>query len=584
MKSRTSFFNKTVFLKNLTRFAPAWGLYTVGLLLALVSLIDGGSRWFAGNLCDFVQMLCIITPCYALLCAQLLFGDLYNSRMCNALHALPMKRETWFGTNVLSGFLFHLIPTVIFAILAGIAALFCYPGDWQAAAMWLLGVNLQFACFFGIAVLSAFCVGNRFAQAVIYGILNFGSLILGWLVDTVFVPLYYGIKINMAPFFWFSPVGQMTQEPFCTQTRSYVSNGQLDPGELLLGENFVYYFIVAAVGIGLLFLALHLYRRRNLEYAGDFLAIKGLEPVFLVVYTVIMGTVFHFISDDIFGMETWLFLFLGLPVGWFTGKMLLERTPRVFRLKNCLHCGLVMANCLLILVAAWLDPFGIETWMPDGSEVESVTIADGHYNYHNGVATLDDPEEIQKIIDIHRETLHDYKHRISHETTFEDAYEELILKQDREQMDYDMQFTITYQLKNGRTVSRYYNIWMGDETGPYLKKLFSRPEVVFECDDVNAFLESNRSLIIRDYWEGKETLSNAHTDIAGLVNAILADCEAGTMAQHGGFHNGDHSLYGINFGNGLEVIIFTDCENTLNWLRNYGLDVDGMIEKRNEFG
>ena len=585
MKSRTLFFNATVFKKNLTRFAPAWGLYTVGLLLALVSLIDSGSRWFAGNLCDFVQILCIFTPCYALLCAQLLFGDLYNSRMCNALHALPLGRETWFTTNVLSGFTFHLIPTAVFAILAGIAALFCYPGDWKVAVMWLLGVNLQFTCFFGIAVFSAFCVGNRFAQAVIYGIVNFGSLIVGWLVDTVFVPMYYGIKINMSPFFWFSPAGQMVQEPFCTQTRGY--NGvteQLDPGELLLGENFAYYFIVAAVGIGLLLLALQLYRRRNLECAGDFLAIKSLEPVFLVVYTVIMGAVFHFISDDIFGMETWLFLFLGLPVGWFTGKMLLERTPRVFQPKNYLNCGLVMVGCFLVLAVAWLDPFGIESWMPEVDEVESVTIADGHYTYHNGVMTLDDSEGIQKIIDIHAQTLHDFQYGNSHETTFSDAYDELILGKEPVPMDYSMQFTLTYQMKNGRTVSRYYNIWMGDETGIWLKDLFSAPEAVLECEDINAFLAENHYLQIRDYWRGEDTPVYSQSDIESLVSAVLADCEAGTMAQDYNFHNHEDSLYWLLFSNGLEVTVFADCENTLNWLRDYGLDVDEMIEKRNEFG
>ena len=34
MKSRTSFFHKTVFKKDLIRFAPAWGIYTIFLLLA----------------------------------------------------------------------------------------------------------------------------------------------------------------------------------------------------------------------------------------------------------------------------------------------------------------------------------------------------------------------------------------------------------------------------------------------------------------------------------------------------------------------------------------------------------------------
>ena len=39
MKSRTSFFSPTVFRKDLTRFAPVWVLYGVGLLLALLVIV-----------------------------------------------------------------------------------------------------------------------------------------------------------------------------------------------------------------------------------------------------------------------------------------------------------------------------------------------------------------------------------------------------------------------------------------------------------------------------------------------------------------------------------------------------------------
>ena len=582
MKSSPSLFNATVFKKNLTRFAPAWGLYTVGLLLILLILMDGGSRWFASSLCDLTQGFCIYTFFYALLCSQLLFGDLYNSRMCYSLHALPLRRETWFTTNVLSGFTFCLIPTVIFAILAGIASLFYATGDWKAAVLWLLGVNLQFVCFFGMAVCSAFCAGSRFAQAVVYGILNFGSLILGWLVDTVFVPMYYGIKINIEPFFWFAPLGQMTQEPFCEQERHYNRiTGQSDPGALVMGDNFIYYFIAAAVGIGLLLLALRLYRRRDLERAGDFLAIRGLEPVFLVVYTVIMGTVFHFISEDIFGMDAWVMLFLGIPVGWFTGKMLLERTPRVFRKKNCLGCGLMMIACILVLTVAGLDPFGVENWVPEAENVEFVTIADGHYNYHDGIAELEDPEEIRKIIDIHKQALQQHEERISKEAvTVETVYEEILPDKENARMDVFAQFTITYRMKNGRTVNRYYNLPVGDETGLWLNQLFSEVEVVLERRDIDVFLAENKYLRIRDYWVDVDTLVSSRKEVEGLMDAIMADCEAGHMAQNHMFHIGENSLYWINFSNGLEITVYSDCENTLNWLRAKGLDVDTLIEER----
>ena len=37
MKSKTSFFNKTVFKKNLTRFAPVMAVYTLCLILGMAS-------------------------------------------------------------------------------------------------------------------------------------------------------------------------------------------------------------------------------------------------------------------------------------------------------------------------------------------------------------------------------------------------------------------------------------------------------------------------------------------------------------------------------------------------------------------
>ena len=38
MKSKISFFNKTAFKKDVTRFAPIWILYTVCMILGVVML------------------------------------------------------------------------------------------------------------------------------------------------------------------------------------------------------------------------------------------------------------------------------------------------------------------------------------------------------------------------------------------------------------------------------------------------------------------------------------------------------------------------------------------------------------------
>ena len=83
MRSRTSFFNKTIYKKNLTRFAPVWVLYTLCLVLGVALLYTNGGAMkqfhFAKNyINDMFSIMALVNLGYALLVAQLLFGDLYN--------------------------------------------------------------------------------------------------------------------------------------------------------------------------------------------------------------------------------------------------------------------------------------------------------------------------------------------------------------------------------------------------------------------------------------------------------------------------------------------------------------------------
>ena len=49
--------------------------------------------------------------------AQLIFGDLYNSRLCNALHAMPVTRGSRFGSHILAGIAFAWIPNLLTSLL-----------------------------------------------------------------------------------------------------------------------------------------------------------------------------------------------------------------------------------------------------------------------------------------------------------------------------------------------------------------------------------------------------------------------------------------------------------------------------------
>ena len=142
MKSRTSSFNFTVFKKDITRFAPAWAVYGIILMLVLVMVLDGGEVYYRlNNMEGFAMAMGWINLFYAALVAQTLFGDLYNSRLCNALHAMPVTREGWFVTHTAAGLAFSLIPNLVLSILA-IPVLRLGAG-WMAIPLWLLASELQ---------------------------------------------------------------------------------------------------------------------------------------------------------------------------------------------------------------------------------------------------------------------------------------------------------------------------------------------------------------------------------------------------------------------------------------------------------
>ena len=83
MKSRTSFFNPVVLRKNLTRFAPLWVLYAVAEVLALLTLDLDSERIIANDLNYVMGPVAMFHMVYALITAACLFGDLFDSRLCN---------------------------------------------------------------------------------------------------------------------------------------------------------------------------------------------------------------------------------------------------------------------------------------------------------------------------------------------------------------------------------------------------------------------------------------------------------------------------------------------------------------------
>ncbi len=540
MKLRASFFDKTVFRKDITRFAPLWGLYLIGGLMLVPELVNGSSSWsIAYALGSSIGGFSVISLIYALLCGQLLFGDLYNSRLCNALHALPLRREGWFFTHLLSGLCFSVVPNSIIALLV------CFSmGElWFVAFIWLLGMTLQFIAFFGIAVFSAFCTGNRFAMAAIYAGLNAVSMIALWLVMALYEPHMFGVSVDTEPYFLLCPVAHL-----CQQEDMLLWDRHHPFGEQFLGfgDGWGYMAAFAAVGVVLLVLALLLYRQRKLESAGEFLAVKALEPVFDVVYTLCVGAAFA-LFGELMGYAIMPCMIIGLAVGTLTGKMLLSRTVKVFRWKRLAFFGAVTVAVLLSIGVVKLDPLGTTRWLPETGEVKSVTISSRQNAMQSGGGyfTGETEADIEKVLNIHREIL-------------EKPVDPWDGKSEQRQVYF------SYTLQSGKKVLRSYSVYLPEETIQQLRFLYSSPGSVLPFES---------SLQVQRLYISGQPLEQEHWQ--GLLDAIERDCLAGTMAPEYYLHPEGYDVklwiyveYRLSSGliAGRDLRLYNDAENTVQWL------------------
>ena len=622
MQSKTSCFNKAVFKKNLTRFAPVWGLYTLCLVLGiLLTYGNGGTmkHWhFPNHMAELPQYMSLLNLFYAPVVAQLLFGDLYSSRMCNALHAMPIRRESWFFTNVLSGVTFSVLPGTVMTLLS---TLLCsgslLQGAWKLPWLSLAASTLEFICYYGIAIFAVMCSGNRLGMLLIYCLLNGGAFIAYWLVDTVYTPMLYGVITPTKLAETLTPMANMLDNAFMEVQDTLYSLKEQYGEELdgafstfrILPETWGNLLIWTAVGGAFALVGLVLYRKRDLECAGDTVAFPVLAPLFQVLGSVVCAAAAQFFLYMFLGSDkvNYLFLTAGLVVGWFACCMLIERSTRVFRLKNWAGLAVLSAAIAVSLFLTHVDILGVETWQPKAENVAAVELSYGRYE-------ITDQEDIRKILDLQSEALETRLDKGDAYAYIQDAdgqwvpyHGETVSSEELKELAerdgrYAFHCNITYRLKSGKEVSRRYTLWSDGPAAEAYRSIMSRWEyvnsakvyvlgketetkvldlVLAEMDSI--YVEGEEELVVPD--RTQEELTQL---AAGLIAAVQADCAEGNMAPNYQLHRGHfrrenpESPTGYYYRPSLSVAlcskqqswyidIFPDSQHTVRWLQEHDL-------------
>lgn len=462
MPSKTSYFSKTVFIKNLTRFWPIWTAYLLVCLfqLPLQLFLSLGiqppstvnpDQYRLELMTNTVRTALWPFPLFLFACitAVAVFSYLYQTRSAYMMHALPLCRESLFITNVLSGLCFLLVPQLIAFLLSIFVCFLRQVTQLEPLMQWLLLSGGMIIFAFALAVFMAMITGNIIAALVFFLISNYLFVLLKEVACLFVDVLSYGVESASLSFGDFlSPYYFLSQylSGFFTPFMSY----RFQEREAL---HVLYPYIGGyfTASLPLLALAYWVYKKKHLETTGDIVAIGFLKPLFrlgcaytLGSYVAIWGN--YLLTDSGYtSTGLWPLLPLMLISGavfFFLSDMLLQKQFWVFTKKRWLEYGAFLVLSTVLLVGVEFDIFGIERRVPREEEIASATVYAG-FNVNL------EKEDIEAVGKLHRDLIESKK-----ET---EAY-----FQKYRQTARTSAFSITYRLKNGSTLSRSYQIPLED--------------------------------------------------------------------------------------------------------------------------
>lgn len=568
MRSATSYFNFTLFRKNLSRFWPIWGLYgLIWLVLLPIGLLTDGdyltlarARLIPLQYLDGMSTALFLAAGFGILCAMAVFSYLYSSRSVGLLHALPMRREGLFLTNYLSGLAFLVLPNLAVFFLSLLVEAAFGVLVFSSLFVWLVTACFYCLFFYSFAVFCAMFTGHILALPAFYGILNFLVMGLCFLVN------------DMAQRFLFGFTGAAWMETlglYLTPV-AYLASGvrvsyydgpapSYDQVAFLSGLGRV--FLVGLIGLVLAALALAVYRRRQLETAGDVVSVAWVRPVFrygvAFCCAIALGNLFDSIFDRLLPDGAWTLLFWMLlwgAFGCFVAVMLLRKTFWVFK-SSWKGCCVFLACLAAAMCLMELDGFGFESRVPDPARVRTAYV-DNVTTYPSDDArwaqfTADDPESIALVTALHERI-------VSEKALLEDDYNVYATGYTTEADGVDVQtedwkdVRLSYVMTDGDVMYRDYTVPVTSEElaeegsiSALLQALFNAPGFAEEAY-FGSLAEGDRLVAaeVSGVFSGDQTLSENLTlpsqALDDLEAAVRADLAAGDLGRRWLLEDGEY--------------------------------------------
>lgn len=482
MSSRTSFFNKALFLSDMKRYWWIGAVHTliliVGCIIPLYNMCLYHSSYYDASFYTWGTMGFVSSVILSLGTGVILFGYMHFNGSVSQMHSLPVSRSCVFITKLISALTILVTPIIIAGII--LVAL-TFGKVCSSVELTEVGKFVYVTFSYGVIILSLTLIVN---------------MMTGNPVGTV----VFTAGFSILPLTFMSLFTEIARSKIFGYANNYTYNFTnflyLEPLKVAFEKWYVY----PVMSVVLLMGAYVLYRVRKSESYGEVISFKWLIPVFIGIIASLASGIGYLYAKAVMDSSNLLMI---LPFGVLGTAVAYMISRKSLDFKGCVLPVISYTAIALIFCAViHFDLTGYEKRIPDIDKISSVSV-NNHAVYKEPDFT--EREDLENILALH-----------SH------------LIEKRESHSYDGMFSsisIKYNLKNGKTMFREYTLDMVEDE-KYLKP-------IYETDEFRKgyfkFIEDGKKEVVyveisdRRFKNGDVMLYPDNEDMHALAEAIKED-------------------------------------------------------------
>lgn len=421
----------------------------------------------------------------------LLFKYTNEEKSSSFIHGLPISKRKLYITNILTGIVMYVIPflvnlTIILLLNLGEMGKYLQFADiikWFGVCMLYNTIFFSFATFIG-----TFCA-SKISHGILTYILMYAPVGILVLTSAFIEDILYGFKG------FSSNLEEFTKLPFIKIIEDFREMSSYYLSQTIEFETSTIIIYITSI-IVMLVLGYFIYKKRKLEITKEFIAFKGIRSFVKYAATFLVNLLSYMYFYNIIGehnIRTLFASFIITLIAYLIIEMILKKTYKVF--KSII--GFIVYAVIITITFVILNTgaFGYETRIPKAENVEEVS-----FKVRNETINFKEKQNIENIINFQQKLVAEKKK----------GYTE---------------YTLEYKLKDGRKITRKYDInnsLYKEELNKILTSNEYYEEKIKQIEDVQKIKRINVNISYKQQYSTK-TIRIKESDMSDFIENLIKD-------------------------------------------------------------